>query len=203
VPAPLGPLLGCAAAAAQSVAGSQPWGLVVLSDAPALRCLVEASPLAAAGRVLVTPMAPGSTLYAPGGHALQAAGLTAVVDHYLMTLLDVVLPLTASAFTGTSSARRFLPDRYPPGSELHGPGAPGGAFEQWFDWGRENMEGLAHVPDWLNGPGEAPTLRLLSATHAGCPVTAQGAAEMLQAYLEAERRGNATLVSANEGETRS
>lgn len=65
---PFGAYLDCAARHARGVAravhGSAKWGLFVVSDSPALKCVAESSRLGRAGHVLVTPTAWGHVQYA-------------------------------------------------------------------------------------------------------------------------------------------
>lgn len=203
-PGPLGAFLGCAFAAAAATAANDPGGgppygppghgVLLFSDAPALKCLLEgvAAEVAAAAAApagngsdsgssstppfaAVTPSFPGHVQYAPDG-VLPRVSLAALVDHYLLGLVDVSLPLTNSAFVGTAALRCLLPVRPPPGLAA---GWPPPAFapacERWFAAGRENVQGGAGV--------NVSTLRLLTTTAGGrCPVTRRSVAVAAAAY---------------------
>jgi hypothetical protein len=158
---PLGTALSCAARAAAALAAAagapDKWGLMLFSDAPALKCVLESSAAAAAVHVAATPSAPGHIQYAPAGPVLRAAGLAAVVDWFLLGLMDTQLAVFSSAFAGAARVRAFRQHRNPPGSPQ--PYLTRG-FERWFQQGRENHG--------LQGDDVA-TLRLLAATHDACP----------------------------------
>jgi len=161
VSGPFSAFIACAARAAAALAAQdaapRSFGVVLFSDSPALKCVAEASELALAGHVLVTPSVPGHIQYAPPGPVLRAAGLAAVTDWYLLGLVDVSLVAFSSAFSGAANVRATRPRRHPPGAA--DPLLRRG-FERWFGVGREN-QGL-----W---PEDVETLRLLTHTHPGCP----------------------------------
>ena len=158
---PLGASMACAARAAASLAAAAgapaSWGVMLFSDAPALKCVLEASAAAAAGHVAATPSAPGHIQYAPEGPVLRAAGLAAVADWFLLGLMDTQAAVFSSAFAGAARVRSFRQPRSPPGAPQ--PYFRRG-FERWFERGRENHG--------LQGD-DLGTLRLLAATHAACP----------------------------------
>jgi hypothetical protein len=188
-----GALLACAArgAAALAITDGMPgsWGIVLFSDAPGLKCIVESSALAAAGHVLNTPVVPGHIQYAPPGPLLRDVGLSAVTDWYLLGLADISLPIFGSAFSGAASVRKFINHRAPPGAMW-----PGNGFERWFEAGRENVGVVGADED---------TLTLLARTHDGCPSqqhSVRNAAELYASYLTSrESKGNnATSKDGNE-----
>jgi hypothetical protein len=169
-----GAFLACAArgAAALATADGTPgrWGIVLFSDAPGLKCIVESSALAAAGHVLSTPSVPGHIQYAPAGPLLRTVGLSAVTDWYLLGLVDISLPVFGSAFSGAASVRGFRGHRAPPGAPQ--PGLRRG-FERWFEAGREN-HGVAGADE--------ETLALLAGTHDGCPVQQRSVRDVAYLY---------------------
>lgn len=160
---PLGAYVDCAARAAQALAAAdgQPdsWGVAIFSDAPALKCLLEASPLKQEGHLLVTATAPGHVQYAPSGVVLHNVARLTLVDWFLISLADEQLPVFGSAFGGSAIVRGKLPRRLPEGSGLRE--LPRG-FERWFQAGRENRQGLG-VDEGM--------LALLGETNGQCPIT--------------------------------
>ena len=185
LPGPLGAYLDCAAREAAAIAfsatsdASAGHGIVLFTDAPAFKCALESSPLAAAGHVATTPSAPGHVAFAPGGPALEAVAVAAIVDHYLMGLLDgVLLSATSSAYAGAASVRA---PGDPRGGQVAGerPAVMRPGMERWFAVGRENLVG-ADAQKVDKG-----RLRLLLAATAGeCPVTASTVAHTAAAYLK-------------------
>ena len=174
---PLGTYIGCAARGAAALAAAEDrspdsWGVMLFSDAPALKCALEASALAAAGHAAVTPSHPGHTQYAPAGALLRNAGMSAITEWYVLGLTDISLHTFSSAFGGSANVRGFRPRRVPPGA-MHVPLHRG--FERWFEAGREN-----HGPVRV----DAATLTILAATHDGCPVQQQSVREAARHYAE-------------------
>jgi hypothetical protein len=130
------------------VALKRRYGVMLFSDAPAFKCWLEGSALGMSGHVSTTPSAPGHVAYAPDGAALHAVAQAAVVDHFVMGLLDALLPVTRSAYGGSAQVRRGAPPRMPRGNGMGAPQmAPG--LERWFAVGRENLHGAgsARVDD--------------------------------------------------------
>lgn len=186
-PGPLGAFVGCAFNAAAAIAAeaanattrppSSPllFGVLVASDAPAVACLVESLGrsasfhLAAPASTLSAPF-PGHVQYAPDA-LLPRVTKAALVDHYLIGLVDLVLPLTRSAYTGAGTLRRARPRVDPPGWD-GAPFAPG--VERWFESGRENF----------GGRGVDATLLALIATtsHGECPRAHAGVGRAARAY---------------------
>ncbi len=181
---PLGAYIDCAARAAQAIADQEgephAWGVLLFSDAPAPKCLLEGSHLAAEGHALVTPTTPGHVQYAPAGQLLHAVARATIVDWYLIGLVDVQLPVLGSAFGGSSNIRGKLPRRAPREHKLD---AFVRGFEQWFAAGRENDLWLAAPPE------DHATLALLGETNAACPVTQRSATDVVGLYADAERAG--------------
>jgi len=172
----------CSARVARALAAhkGQPnsWGLAVFSDAPGLKCLLEESSLAAAGRMMITPSAPGHVQYAPSGPPLTLVAKMTLVDWFLIGLFDWQTPVLGSAFGGASMVRGFRDRSLPAGSNAVEHFDRG--FERWFLVGRENERG--------NGVG-MDILCTLAETHDQCPVTQRSVAEMLELYKQAGPQG--------------
>jgi hypothetical protein len=193
-PGPLGAYIACAATSAHALAGDaasaasavslrRRYGVMLFSDAPAFKCLLERSALAAAGHVSTTHSAPGHVAYAPDGAALHAVAQAAIVDHYLMGLLDALLPITRSAYGGSALVRRGgMPPRLPRGEGITAPVMAAG-MERWFAVGRENLhgEGSGRVDD-----GRLAAL-LAAPAAAGCAVTAASVAHTADAYRKSRQ----------------
>jgi hypothetical protein len=80
-----------------------PWGMVVLTDAPAVHCL--ARQLVGNERLLANPPVLGHTQYSSDRRVAAAAA----VDFYLVGLADFVVELTPSKFSGVGRERSVLP----------------------------------------------------------------------------------------------
>jgi hypothetical protein len=181
---PLGAFLDCGARAAAALAAQlgsddearQHWGVMLFSDAPAVKCLLEGSALAAAGHAHVTPTAPGHVQYAPDGPVLQAVGRMTIVDWYLIGLLDWQLVVLGSAFGGSTNVRRKTSPRQPEGAAL---AHMHRGFERWFEAGREN---------YLGRGVDTATLETLSATSDICPITKFSSVKLHELYMEASDR---------------
>ena len=177
---PFGAFIDCAARAAQGLAADSgdaeardAWGVMLFSDSPATKCVLEASGLAASGHAHVTPTAPGHVQYAPAGDALRSVGRMTIVDWYIIGLVDWQLVVLGSAFGGSTNVRRKVSPRQPPGSGLD---AMRRGFERWFEVGRENYAGRGV---------DVATLELLSTTVDGCPLTQTSNRRMYEQYLAA------------------
>ena len=183
---PLGAYIGCAALAARALARASPpsggsagasgggrYGVMMFSDAPAFKCLLEGSALARAGHVGITPSAPGHVSLAPDGEALKLVALATLADHYLMGLLDAVVLITTTAYSGAAQLRRALHPRLPPDSRLQ---SLQPAYERWFDVGRD-------TPGAQTANDAAMLKLLLSApANANCPTTTSSVARAASAY---------------------
>jgi hypothetical protein len=178
---PLGAFIACAArgAAALAAADKVPdsWGVLLFSDAPGFKCILESSALAAAGHAASTATVPGHTQYAPAGPLLRAAGMSAVTDWYLLGLVDISLHVFSSAFGGSANVRNFRGHRHPPNAP--NPALQRG-FERWFEAGRENR-GAQGV--------DAGTMALLAATHDGCPLQQRSVREAAKLYAAHAAKG--------------
>ena len=178
----LGAFVECAARSAQALGGnaSAAWGVFLFSDAPALKCLLEASPLGRAGRGHVTPSFPGHVQYAPPGRAMRLIGRSTVVDWYLLGLVDWHLVLLGSAFSASANVRRSLDLRAPPGGEHDSSLAKYSrrGVERFFEAGRENYLGLGV---------QFNECALLCSSARDCPVTWRSVRRMEGVYEEAQR----------------
>jgi hypothetical protein len=182
----LGVFVDCAARLARSLAEranmSRDWGVVLFSDAPALKCLLEDSALAAAGHGHVTASAPGHVQYAPPGAVMRRVALATIVDWYLLGLVDAVIPVLGSAYGRSADVRRKAPKPPPPtGSSVR---AMTSGVERWFEAGRENFRGLGV---------DLGTLQLLVASGPACPVTAASCKTLHDLYAEAAETYGKTL----------
>jgi len=181
---PLGAFIDCGARAAQALAAASggdeearaAWGVMLFSDAPAVKCLLEGSELARQGHAHVTPTAPGHVQYAPDGPVLHAVGRMTLVDWYLIGLLDWQLVVLGSAFGGSTNVRRKTSPRQPEGSGLS---AMHRGFERWFEAGRENFLGRGV---------DVATLETLSSTSHICPVTQFSNTKIFELYEQAGDR---------------
>lgn len=182
---PLGAYVDCAARLARALAAqrnSSEWGVLLFSDAPALKCLLEGGALAAAGHAHVTPSAPGHVQYAPPGGALRRVGLLTLLDWYILGLVDWQLPVLGSAFGRSADVRRKTgPRPLPPASTAR---AMASGLERWFEAGRENYRGLGV---------DLSTLQLLLASGPACPVTAAGCERLHDLYAAAAETYGKTL----------
>lgn len=182
-PGPMGLFMACAARAAAALALDRgrpgAWGVLMFSDAPAMKCALEEAAAGAGagggGDAWVTPTAPGHIGYAPDTSLLRT-GLAALVDTYAMQLVDFVVPLTKSAFANAASLRRMLPERRPPGWDAPGRRAMAPGFERWFEVGREvqwdgGAGGGAGAPATAGRGINRTLLALLAATTPRCPAT--------------------------------
>jgi hypothetical protein len=178
---PLGAFIACAARGAAALAAAdaaaESWGVMLFSDAPAFKCILESSALAAAGHASTTPTVPGHTQYAPAGPLLRAAGMSAVTDWYLLGLVDISMHVFGSAFGGSANVRNFRGHRQPPDAP-HNVLQRG--FERWFECGRENHG--AHGVD-------VGTMALLAATHDGCPLQQRSVREAAKLYAAQAANG--------------
>jgi hypothetical protein len=152
---------------------SSAFGVLLFSDAPALRCALEASRLNADGHVGMTPTFPGHVSYAPPGRAagtlVTAVTRAAVSDLYALGLADVLLRATGSVFYNAARKRASLP-------ELPIARAPPIGREHWFSAGREHLRGSTGV--------QADLLDLLCSTPLKeCPVVAADVAAAREEYL--------------------
>jgi hypothetical protein len=191
-PGPLGAYIACAAVAAHALAGAaassasplaatlkRRYGVMLFSDAPAFKCLLEGSALAASGHAALTPSAPGHVGYAPDGPALYAVAQAAIIDHYVMGLLDALLPITRSAYGGAANLRRATEARVPHGNGVYAAAMQPG-YERWFSVGRENLHDGGHLR-----VDAARLAGLLAAPlGGGCPVTAASVAHTAEAYAK-------------------
>ena len=164
-----------------------PGAFVVLlaTDAPALKCALEAGPIGASGRALITPSRLGHVQYAsyalsrktaragagdarPGAHAPESPAesaarrahelqLLTAAEFFLMGWAEQLLILFASSFANAAAKRSFSIGNAGVRTAMLAPG-----FEQWFVAGREMAAPDADVDN--------ATLRLLAATNArACP----------------------------------
>ena len=125
----------CAGAAARAVAmHPTSWGVLLVSDAPALKYAMRTSPLGVAGHVMVTPTAWGHRRYAAGD--ARRVHVLAALDLYLLGLADVIMVMFSSAFPSLARARSFLYRNPPEGAHVMDYG-----FEMWFWGGREREAG--------------------------------------------------------------
>jgi hypothetical protein len=211
-PGPLGAYIACATHAAHALAGGaasasplaatvkRRYGVMVFSDAPAFKCLLENSALARAGHAAATPSAPGHVGYAPDGPALYAVAQAAIVDHFVMGLVDALIPITRSAYGGAANLRRASEARVPRGAGMYAAAMQPG-FERWFAVGRENLHNGGHVRV------DAARLAALLAAPlgaGGCPVTAGSVAHAAEAYTRSAASAaaaDAAQGDAEEGNT--
>lgn len=122
----------CAAAAARKTAGSNAWGVMILSDSPAVKRAVTA--LLGSEHTLSVPSPRGHVQYTSD----RGVGEAAAVDFYLAGLTDCVVRVSASLFVDKSSERNFLERRCP------GPILDYG-WPQWFEAGHERAMGRNKV----------------------------------------------------------
>ena len=155
---------------------SQAWGVMLFSDAPALRCALEASELHANGHVASTPTVPGHVAYLSpqgrsGGEELASAVTRAAfIDLYALGLADVLVRVTGSVLFNAARLRMMLPELGPPGA------VPDVGREHWFSAGREHLHDASGV--------EADTLALLArAPASACPAVARDVAWAREQYL--------------------
>lgn len=190
-PGPLGLFLSCAARAAASLAlrrsfareaplghggvpGAGDWGVLLFSDAPGLKCALEAGP-ASPRHAAVTPTVPGHTAYAPR-RLHHRVLLAALADMYLLGLVDWDLPLTRSAFINAARQRRMLPALPPPPwARPNVPPPLSAGYERFFEAGRERSKGGAGV--------DFGVLSLLGRTNARCELTRAAVARAQLARL--------------------
>lgn len=132
---------------------------------------MASSSTAAAGRHhgAVTQLFPGHLQYAPDNDLLRV-GLSVVVDSYILQLVDLVLPITHTAFLNAAGGRRMLPPKAPAGWDAARPSA---GFERWFVNGRENAwTGL--MSDVAGRRVNRTLVQLLATTSDACPTTRVG-----------------------------
>ena len=137
---PLGPLrayVACAAASARATAAAagapDAWGVLVVSDSPAVRR--AASAWLGEGRTMTVTSPPGHVQYTPD----PGVACAAAADFYLAGLADDAVRVFASYFIDTARARRFGPSRAAPGASLDY------AWPHWFEAGNERAMGRDKV----------------------------------------------------------
>ena len=156
---------------------SSAFGVMLFSDAPALRCALEASRLGTNGHVGMTPTFPGHVSYAPPGRAagtlVSAVTRAAVSDFYALGLSDVFIRATGSVFYNAARKRASLP-------ELAVARAPPIGREHWFSAGREHLRGSTGV--------QADLLDLLCRTPLEeCPAVAADVAAAREEYMSSPK----------------
>lgn len=175
---PLGSFIECAARASRSLAAQamgegaeagEAWGVMLFSDSPAMKCLMEGAH-SLGNHSHVTPTAAGHVQYAPDGDILHAVGRMTIVDWYLIGLMDWQMVVLGSAFGGSTNVRRKVSPQRPEGSDLD---RMHRGFERWFESGREN---------YLGRGVDLGILSTLSTTSDACPITQYSNAKMFQLY---------------------